>query len=178
MKKFEYVVPVEHDDIRDRLGRRAAFVKRSQIEDVYLIGASGRDIVRLRRQDTVTRLSSTRRLDLDGLEENHETIVLDFRASLAMLQSLGFVETDRLKLTRDAWRKNQYSLFLDRIEGMGEFLVLEAEIKGDNERREKRAALKFLRSLGVKTKPAADQPDLSAKRPILAEMLQETAIPA
>lgn len=148
MKKFEYIIPVEYEAAREALRGRATFIKRSQVEDVYFAGP-GKEIVRLRRQDTVSKLSCTRHLDLDGVEENHESIVLDFAACREMLLMLGFRETDRMRLTRDAWKMHHYAISLDRIDGMGPFLVLECESKGENERKLKRSALKFVKSLGI-----------------------------
>ena len=149
MRKFELVVPIPYEEAREILSRETTFLRRSKIEDCFFIRPGSEEIVRIRRQDTLARLSCSRRISPDEPEESHETIVLDARACTGLLSMLGFEAAETVRLTRDAWKKHLYNLHLDRIEGMGDFLTIETEVKYDNHRRLKRAALDLLRGLGI-----------------------------
>jgi predicted adenylyl cyclase CyaB len=148
MKKFEYSLPVDPILAREALNTECSFLKRSQIEDAYFENQNA-DIVRLRRQDGVARLSCTRRLSIEGLEDHGETIVTDFGACREVLRLMGFEETESMKLTRDAWRKDHYTLHLDRVEKLGSYLNLECQTDGLPELTLKRRALKLIKSLGL-----------------------------
>jgi predicted adenylyl cyclase CyaB len=166
MKKFEYSLPVDPIIAREALNAECSFLKRSQIEDVYFENRND-DIVRLRRQNGVARLSCTRHLSLEGLEDHGETIVTDFSACREVLRLMGFEETESLKLVRDAWRKDHYTLHLDRVEKLGSFLALECQTDGLPEAKLKRRALQLIKSLGLN----------KARMPEVAEP-QEMVVPS
>ena len=157
MKKFEYSLPVDPQTARESLHAECAFLKRSQIEDVYFENRDA-DIVRLRRQDGVTRLSCTRHLSIEGLEDHGETVVTDFNASRELIRLMGFDEAENMRLTRDTWRQDHYSLHLDRVEKLGSYLVLECQTDGLPEAKLKRRALKLLKSLGLNKAAVAPEP--------------------
>lgn len=157
MKKFEITITIDFEEARQLLaGGGVAFVKRSQIEDVFFANAAG-DVARLRRQDTITRLSCTKPL-FGGPMENCETIVLDFRACQRLLTMFGFRDTVRERLIRETWRKCHYGIHLDRLQDGEDRLTLEAEAWHDNDLRMKRQAVKFLKSLGISCKIKLGKP--------------------
>lgn len=147
----EIVFPADAARAREALTGQASLVKRSQIEDAYFSAPSGA-VARLRRQDTVTRLSCTRAPGSgspDGTPPSAETVVLDYQACRRLLDLLGFREVERLKLARETWRKWQYVIHLDRVAGMGDFLTLESEGPALSPKKAKSQAKKFLKGLGI-----------------------------
>lgn len=151
MPKSEIVFPIEYALAREALEGQAALVKRTQIEDAYFTAPDGA-IARLRRQDTVTRLSCTRSLARGGPGEapaTVETVVLDHHACLRLLGFIGFREVERLKFLRETWRKWQYAIHLDRVAGMGDFLTLEQEGPAPSPKKARQQAKKFLKALGI-----------------------------
>ena len=167
MKKFEITILINFEEARDLLAAGlAAFVKRSQIDDLLFVNDAG-DVARLRRQDTITRLSCTKPLLREGPAENCETIVLDFRACLRLLLMFGFRESARERLTRETWKKCHYALHLDRLQDGGDRLTLEAEAWHENDLRMKRQAVKFLKSMGIACKIKLKRCDI-AKPPAAA----------
>lgn len=150
MRKFEIVIETPYAIARESLVSEAAFVKRSQIEDAFFENGRG-DVARLRRQDTVSRLSCTRVLAPDA-EERPETIVLDFAASVRLLVRFGFREAAREKYLRETWKRHHYLLHLDRFADQPARLTLEADAWAASDRRMKRQALRFLKSIGISAK--------------------------
>ncbi len=149
MRKFELIVPVAYADAREALSNETTFLRRTRIEDTYFTRPDSDEIVRLRRQDTLAKLSCARRLSADEPAEYHETIVLDARACAQLLAMLGFRTSETVRLTRDLWKKHLYSLHLDRVENQGDFLTVETEVRHDNHRRLKKAAFSLLKALGI-----------------------------
>src|SRR5882724_1858975 len=123
MPRRELTVPVEAASARLALSVECALLKRSQIDDTLFHRPDG-VMARLRRQDTVTRLSCTHP---GALADAPESIVLDHQACRKMLELLGFSAADRVRFSRETWRHCQYLLHLDRTEALGDFLTLEAE---------------------------------------------------
>lgn len=142
----EYTIPVDYAAAREALTARCPAPRRSQIDDTLFRRSDGA-LARLRRQDTVSRLSCTRP-DLD-LPEPPETIVLDNEASRRLLDLLGFEAVDRVRLVRETWRSCQYFLHLDRVEGLGDFITLQAERGSYHPNTYRKIALKALKSLGI-----------------------------
>lgn len=142
----ELTVPVDYATAREALASRCPAPKRSQIDDTLYRRTDGA-LARLRRQDTVTRLSCTRP-DL-GLPEAPETIVLDHQASRRLLELLGFEAADRVRFTRETWRSCQYLLHLDRVEGLGDYVTIQAEQGTYPPKIYRRLALKQLKAMGI-----------------------------
>ncbi len=142
----ELTVPVAYAAAREALASRCPAPRRSQIDDVLYRRADGA-MARLRRQDTVTRLSCSRP-DI-GLPDAPETIVLDHQASRRLLELLGFEAADRVRYVRETWRSCQYLLHLDRVEGLGDFITVQAEQGAYPHKIYRKLALKQLRSMGI-----------------------------
>lgn len=142
----EMTVPVEYDAAREALAARCPAPRRSQIDDTLYRRADGA-LARLRRQDTVTRLSCTKP-DL-GLPDAPETIVLDGQASRRLLELLGFEAADRVRFIRETWRDCQFLLHLDRVEGLGDYLTVQAEQGAYPSKVYRRLALKRLKAMGI-----------------------------
>jgi len=143
----ELTVPVAYVETREILASQCPAPKRSQIDDTLYRRQDGA-LARLRRQDTVTRLSCTRP-DL-GVPDAPETIVLDLQASRRLLELLGFEAADRVRFVRETWRSCQYLLHLDRVEGLGDFMTVEAERGAYPPKVYRRLALKQLKSMGIR----------------------------
>lgn len=146
----ELIVPVDCAQAREALASRCPAPKRSQIDDTLYRRADGA-LARLRRQDTVTRLSCTRPDIVGGAAE---TIVLDHQAARRLLELLGFEAADRVRLARESWRDCQYLLHLDRVEGQGDFLTVQALQGTYPPKVFRKTALKRLKSLGIVPKAA------------------------
>lgn len=142
----ELTVPVDHAAARESLASRCLAPRRSQIDDTLYRRADGA-LARLRRQDTVTRLSCTRP-DI-GLPDAPETIVLDYQAARRLLELLGFEAVDRVRFVRETWRSCRYLLHLDRVEGLGDYLTVQAERGQYPPKIYRRLALKQLKSMGI-----------------------------
>jgi adenylate cyclase class IV len=159
MRHIEYVLPAEAETVRGRLTGQATFQRRSTIADAYFENGTG-TVARIRRQDTIAKLSCT---PTDDASTSFETIVLDARACQGLLEHLGFRLRDRLTLLRDTWRKHQYHLHLDRIDGLGTFLTMEIPLTGEPRQKAVKAALKCLRQLGFR--PPRQPKPLSIDKP-------------
>jgi adenylate cyclase class IV len=143
----ELTVPVAYAATREILTSTCPAPKRSQIDDTLYRRTDGA-LARLRRQDTVTRLSCTRP-DI-GLPDAPETIVLDHQASRRLLELLGFEAADRVRFVRETWRSCQYLLHLDRVEGLGDYITVQAEQGSYPPKIYRRLALKQLRAMGIR----------------------------
>lgn len=141
----ELTVPVAYAAAREALSSRCPAPRRSQIDDTLYRRQDGA-MARLRRQDTVTRLSCSRP-DVVGVAP--ETIVLDFQASRRLLEILGFEAVDRVRFARETWRDCQYLLHLDRVEALGDFLTVQALQGTFPPKVFRKTALKRLKTLGI-----------------------------
>ncbi len=145
MAKREYTLPVDAASAREALRSSCALVKRSQIDDA-LFRRPDNVSARLRRQDTVTRLSCT---NPGTLAEPPETVVLDYQACSRVLELAGFKPVDRVKFKRETWRYCQYLLHLDQTEVLGDYLTAEAEAGTASPHAFRRQVLKSLKNLGI-----------------------------
>lgn len=156
MAKRELTLPVDAPATRACLTTACTFVKRSKIDDTLYRRPDG-VIARLRRQDTVARLSCTR---AGALSDAAETIVLDAQACHKLLALLGFETADRVRFTRDTWRYCQYLVHLDCTETLGDFLTVEAEAGGTSPYAYRRQAMRFLKQFGIASlEPGVDIPE-------------------
>lgn len=142
----EFTMPVDRATAREALMSRCPAPRRSQIDDTLYRRPDG-VLARLRRQDTLVRLSCTRP-DL-GPTDPPETVVLDHEASRRLLELLGFEAVERVRLVRETWRSCQYFVHLDRVEGLGDFLTLQAERGAYPQAGYRKMALKYLKNLGI-----------------------------
>lgn len=157
----ELTVPVDYAAAREALASRCLAPKRSQIDDTLYRRTDGA-LARLRRQDTVTRLSCTRpgtpipkvpdTVAVPGTSDRTdapETIVLDYHASRRLLELLGFEAADRVRFIRETWRDCQFLLHLDRVEGLGDYITVQAEHGAYPPKIYRKLALKRLRDMGI-----------------------------
>lgn len=169
----ELTVPVDYVAAREALASRCPAPKRSQIDDTLYRRSDGA-LARLRRQDTVTRLSCTRP-DI-GLPDAPETIVLDYQASRRLLEILGFEAVDRVRYVRETWRSCQYLLHLDRVEGLGDYVTVQAEQGLYPPKIYRRLALKQLKSMGIQ--PAWGGVDSPEAVPYTASITRAASAPS
>jgi adenylate cyclase class IV len=142
----ELTVPVDYGTAREALSSRCPAPKRSQIDDTLYRRKDGA-LARLRRQDTVTRLSCT--TQEPGRSDAPETIVLDHQAARRLLEVLGFEAVDRVRFIRETWRSCQYLFHLDRVESLGDYVTIQAEQGAYPPKIYRKVALKRLKSMGI-----------------------------
>ncbi len=169
----ELTLPVDYAAAREALTSNCPAPRRSQIDDTLFRRSDG-VLARLRRQDTVTRLSCTRP-DLE-LPSPPETIVLDNEACRRLLDLLGFEAVDRVRLARETWRSSQYLLHLDRVDGLGDFITLQASQGAYAPAAYRKIALKFLKSLGIF--PLQEGVDRSGDLPYTASITSAASAPS
>jgi adenylate cyclase class 2 len=76
--------------------------------------------------------------------EEHETVVADGEAMAGVLSGLGFEPAATVEKLREYFRLGEYTLTLDRVEGLGEFVEIERAVGGEaavEAAREEAAAL-------------------------------------
>ncbi|WP_276260933.1 class IV adenylate cyclase [Haloglomus litoreum] len=165
MYEVELKVRADHDRVRARLADVGATDAGgvSQVDTYY--DAPHRDFattdeaLRLRREtpvdgeddapETVTKLtykgplveteSKTRR--------EHETVVLDDDAAEGILAGLGFEPAATVEKHRRFFRYGGYTVTLDRVDGLGEFVEVETEAEAVEAARE--GAVEVLEELGL-----------------------------
>lgn len=82
--------------------------------------------------------------------EEHETVVADGEAMEGVLAGLGFEPAANVEKERESFRLGEYTLTLDNVDGLGEFVEIDREVAGEaavEAAREEAAAL--LRDLGL-----------------------------
>ncbi|MEF8799430.1 MAG: class IV adenylate cyclase [Halolamina sp.] len=82
--------------------------------------------------------------------EEHETAVADAEAMAGVLSGLGFEPAATVEKERESFQLGEYTLMLDHVDGLGEFVEIEREVSGEaaiEAAREDAAAL--LRELGL-----------------------------
>ena len=175
MYEVEIKVPADVDAVRERLRRvdaeRAG--ARSQ-RDVYY-DAPHRDFaetdeaLRLRRETPIASVSDSRTTrDEDGFETTkltykgplvdegsktrieHETGVDDGEAASGVFGGLGFEPAATVEKRREFWRYDGYTVTLDDVDGLGEFVEVEREVEDEPAVASARdAAVDVLSELGL-----------------------------
>ncbi|MEK7546259.1 MAG: hypothetical protein AAB554_04255 [Patescibacteria group bacterium] len=181
----ELTVPVDYAAAREALLSRCPAPKRSQIDDTLYRRPDGA-LARLRRQDMVTRLSCTASPKAPGTASmpgasrtsrlEPETIVLDEHASRRLLEILGFEAADRVRFIRETWRSCRYLLHLDRVEGLGDYITVQAEQGAYPPDIYRRLALKQLKSMGIRA--AWDRLDSPQPVPYTASITRAASAPS
>lgn len=143
MYEVEVKVRADHSAVRERL---AAFDAESlgtvEQSDTYY-DHPGRDFA---ETDEALRIRRERRSDVDGTDsrvtykgplvdeasktrEEFETGVQDGETMAAILEGLGFEAAATVEKTRDRYRVDGYTVTLDRVDGLGEFVEVETEVE-------------------------------------------------
>lgn len=170
MYEVEIKVPAAHDEVRSALVAAGAerLDKFRQVDTYY--DAPHRDFaetdeaLRLRREtpsldeDSAETAAATTKLTYKGplieaeskTREEHETVVADDEAAAAILDGLGFEPAARVEKDRTFFALNGYTVSLDHVDGLGEFVEIEAETtESDDVADVREGAAAVLRSLGL-----------------------------
>ncbi|GAB3694541.1 class IV adenylate cyclase [Halorubrum pallidum] len=179
MYEVEIKVPADVDTVRERLRRADADrVDARRQRDVYY-DAPHRDFartdeaLRLRREtplsasragatgsgsDSEEDATETTKLTYKGPlvdEESktrveHETGVDDDEAAAGIFAGLGFEPAATVEKRREFWRFEGYTVTLDRVDGLGEFVEIEREVETESAVASARdAAFDVLATLGL-----------------------------
>jgi adenylate cyclase class 2 len=154
MYEVELKVRADHGAVRDRLDALGATrVGRVRQVDTYY-DAPHRDFaetdeaLRVREETAVAGGSGERRDRDDGTEtrltykgplveresktrEEAETAVADADAMRAVLDGLGFEPAATVEKERERYRAEGYTVTLDAVDGLGEFVEVETEVPGE-----------------------------------------------
>ncbi|MFD1684509.1 class IV adenylate cyclase [Halobellus litoreus] len=100
--------------------------------------------------------------------EEHETAVADGDAAAAIVEGLGFESAAVVEKEREFFSLDGYTVTLDRVDGLGEFVEVEAEVDEDADVDSVRdGAFAVLRRLGL-------DPDEQIRTSYLGLLLDET----
>ncbi|WP_049982541.1 class IV adenylate cyclase [Halorubrum sp. BV1] len=175
MYEVEIKVPTDVEAVRERLRRTdAERVGARRQRDVYY-DAPHRDFaetdeaLRLRRETPIASVSDSRSArDADGFETTtltykgplvdeesktrieHETGVDDGEAASGVFSGLGFEPAATVEKRREFWRYDGYTVALDDVDGLGEFVEVEREVEDESAVESARdAAVDVLSELGL-----------------------------
>ena len=141
MYEVELKVRADHADVSERLGHLGATERDTVIQEDTYYDAPTRDFaetdeaLRIRREHPVGVDTWTTTVTYKGplvesaskTREEIETTVADGEALDAILDRLGFSPAATVEKTREHYQLGEYTVVLDTVEGLGEFV----EIEGD-----------------------------------------------
>ena len=81
--------------------------------------------------------------------EEHETAVADGETADAIFENLGFAPAATVEKDREFYRYDGYTVTLDDVEGVGEFVEVETETDEDGVEAAREGAFGVLRELGL-----------------------------
>ncbi|WP_276301271.1 class IV adenylate cyclase [Halorussus lipolyticus] len=163
MYEVEVKVPADHDEVRERLAELGAEpVNEVTQEDTYYDAphrefAETDEALRVRRE-TPADAEEFAELTYKGplveaeskTREEIETVVEEGEATGNLLAALGFDPAATVRKERERFLLDGYTVTLDAVDGLGEFVEVETEVEGESEvesAREK--AYSVLRDLGL-----------------------------
>lgn len=143
MYEVELKVRADHDAVRDQLGETEATpLGTVEQADVYYDApdrnfAETDEALRIRTErsddDTEARLTYKGPLveDASKTREEAETSVEDSDALAAILSGLGYEPAAEVHKERARFRLDGYTVTLDSVRGLGEFVEVEQEVESD-----------------------------------------------
>ncbi len=157
--EVELKVEAEHGPIRERLSELGAEPRgRVRQVDTYYDAphrsfAETDEALRVReeRDDDGRWIGVTYKGPLVEAEsktrEEHETAVEDGDEMRAVLEGVGFAPAETVEKERERFRYREYTVTLDAVDGLGEFVEVETEAEAVEEARE--GAIAVLRELDL-----------------------------
>ncbi len=162
MYEVELKCRADHETLRARLADEGATrtESRRQVDSYY--SAPHRDFaetdeaLRIRREEPATGESVTK-LTYKGplveaeskTREEHETAVDDDDALAGILSGLGFEPAFVVKKHRTFYELGAYTVTLDAVEGLGEFVEVERETDEEGVAAVREEAIEVLETLGL-----------------------------
>jgi adenylate cyclase class 2 len=174
MYEVEVKLPADHEAVRERLADAGAAHESSVTQRDTYYGAPHRDFaetdeaLRVRREtrspggttdpdegdgaETTTKLTyKGPRVDADSkTRTEHETVVGDDESADGVLSGLGFEPVATVEKERDFYRLDGYTVTLDAVTDLGEFVEVETAARSEDEIDAARdGAFAVLRDLGL-----------------------------
>ncbi|WP_135825903.1 class IV adenylate cyclase [Halorussus ruber] len=172
MYEVEVKVPADHEEVRDRLAELGGDpVNEVTQEDTYYDAphrefAETDEALRVRREivrsdsdgETPTEDEAFAELTYKGplveaeskTRREVETVVEDDEAAAELLGALGFDPAATVRKERERFALDGYTVTLDAVDGLGEFVEVETEVEGEADVESAReAAYDVLRDLGL-----------------------------
>ena len=162
MYEVEVKVPASHDTVRDRLAAIEADPAGSVVQEDTYYDAPHRDFpetdeaLRIRREtdaDGETEAQLTYKgplIDTDSkTREEAETAVNDGGELETILESLGFDPVARVRKERDRYDAGEFTVTLDTVEGLGEFVEVETQTTEQNVDAAREEAFSLLERLDL-----------------------------
>lgn len=163
MYEVELKVSADIAEVRERLAdlgadRVDAVVQRDVYYDApHRDFAETDEALRVRRETDRATDETTAKLTYKGplveaeskTREEHETVVADGEALAGILGGVGFEPAAEVRKERERFRVGDYTVTLDRVDGVGEFVEVEGEAAEDEVAEVREGAAELLRSLGL-----------------------------
>ncbi|WP_435194258.1 class IV adenylate cyclase [Natronomonas sp. EA1] len=161
MYEVELKVRADHDAVRATLEELGAdLVKRATQVDTYYDAphrefAETDEALRIRREtvegETVTKLTyKGPLLEAESKSrEEHETTVENGETARAIFESLGFAPAATVEKDRAFYELEGYTVTLDSVAGLGEFVEVETEVPDDDVEAAREGAVERMRELGL-----------------------------
>jgi len=171
MYEVELKVRADHDRVRERLAAVGATdAGRVRQVDTYYDAphrdfASTDEALRLRRQTAIPADGdggdgggeATTKLTYKGplveaeskTRREHETVVADDAAAEGILSGLGFEPAATVEKDRRFHEFEDYTVTLDRVDGLGEFVEVETETDAGNVETAREGAVAVMEELGL-----------------------------
>jgi len=162
MYEVELKLRADHESLRERLDDVGAdrIEHRQQIDTYYDAPhrsfADTDEALRIRREEpadgeTVTKLTYKGPLveAASKTREEHETVVDDDEALQGVLAGLGFEPAAVVEKDRTYYDFEGYTLVLDAVEGLGEFVEIEREVAEAEIETAREEAVDVLERLGL-----------------------------
>lgn len=159
MYEVEVKFRVPHDAVRPHLDDAVHEYDVRQVDTYY--DHPARDFavtdeaLRIRRtsgEDETTALVTYKGPLVDAsskTREEHETAVDDGAELHAVLDGLGFTPAAGVEKHREVWSRDGYTVTLDAVDGLGEFVEIEVEHEGDDVDAAREGAFATARELGL-----------------------------
>jgi len=157
MLEVELKLRARLDLVREKLLEKGArLLERGEEEDLYFRSpirdfSETDEALRLRLRGSKCALTyKGPRLDaLSKTREEIEVEVGDWRSMKEILRRLGFTEIGRVRKRRETYQFKGFLICLDEVQGLGEFIEVEAKAEGDYKAL-MGETLTLLEDLGVK----------------------------
>jgi len=162
MYEVELKLRADHESLRERLDDAGAnrVESRRQVDTYYDAPhrsfAETDEALRIRREeesdsDEVTKLTYKGPLveAASKTREEHETVVDDDEALQGVLAGLGFEPAATVKKDRTYYSFEAYTVVLDAVDGLGEFVEIEREVPEAEVEAAREDAVDLLGQLGL-----------------------------
>mgnify|MGYP003871134901 FL=1 len=162
MYEVELKLRADHESLRERLDDAGAnrVESRRQVDTYYDAPhrsfAETDEALRIRREeesdsDEVTKLTYKGPLveAASKTREEHETVVDDDEALQGVLAGLGFEPAATVKKDRTYYDFEAYTVVLDAVDGLGEFVEVEREVPESEVEAAREDAVDLLGQLGL-----------------------------